>query len=249
MSEGRDQLQQAIEGWEKRYSAAVVAQREADIVLPFLRAAVEELDAFRKSGEHADAVVPKSEPLSMPQPEPDAVSAPVATEPEPVAVESEPVAVELESVAVESEPVAVELEPVAVESEPVADESAPVFAAPEPVSPQLDTTDVIETTPTLFPGKTEDEAVGGLAAAILSDETEDQEDESISSAFGRKSIASLIEEAEKQGSRQLSTSSSDESAELRRQHEIASNLHASHQERRLRVHAAVHDAGKVLAAQ
>ncbi len=203
MSEGRDQLQQAIEGWEKRYSAAVVAQREADIVLPFLRAAVEELDAFRKSGEHADAVVPKSEPLSMPQPEPVAVSAPVATEPEPVAVESEPVAVELESVAVESAPVAVELEPVAVESEPVAvesapvaDESAPVFAAPEPVSPQLDTTDVIETTPTLFPGKTEDEAVGGLAAAILSDETEDQEDESISSAFGRKSIASLIEEAE-----------------------------------------------------
>ncbi len=156
MSEGMDQLQQAIEGWEKRYSAAVLAQREADIVLPFLRAAVEELDAFRKSGGNAETVAPTSEPVSVPQPDPVAVPETVAVDPEPM----------------------------------------PVFAAPETAPAPLESVDVIETTPTPFPGMPNDGAATALAEAILSDDADEPDNDSISSAFGRKSIASLIEEAE-----------------------------------------------------
>ncbi len=151
MSEGRDQLQKAIEGWESRCAVALAAKHEADIVLPFLRAAVEELDAFRKNGQRVEAVAPVAE-------------TPRARRPEFVAVVPDPVP---------STP-----EPVAVEPEPA---------------------NIIETNPTPFSGDNDNEAVNGPAAAIGSDEGAEQSDDSISSAFGRKSIASLIEEAEKEG--------------------------------------------------
>ena len=165
MSEGRDQLQKAIEGWESRCAVALAAKHEADIVLPFLRAAVEELDAFRKNGQRVEAVAPVAE-------------TPRARRPEFVAVVPDPVPSTPEPVAVEPEPVAVEPEPVAVEPEPA---------------------NIIETNPTPFSGDNDNEAVNGPAAAIGSDEGAEQSDDSISSAFGRKSIASLIEEAEKEG--------------------------------------------------
>ncbi len=158
MSEGRDQLQKAIEGWESRCAVALAAKHEADIVLPFLRAAVEELDAFRKNGQRVEAVAPVAE-------------TPRARRPEFVAVVPDPVPSTPEPVAVEPEPVAVE---------------------PEPAN-------IIETNPTPFSGDNDNEAVNGPAAAIGSDEGAEQSDDSISSAFGRKSIASLIEEAEKEG--------------------------------------------------
>ena len=53
MSEGRHELEQAIEVWENRHAEAVRLKREAEVVMPFLRAAVEELDNFR--GEKAVA--------------------------------------------------------------------------------------------------------------------------------------------------------------------------------------------------
>lgn len=151
MSEGREQLQQAIEAWQKRHAAAVLAQREADIVLPFLRAAVEELDAFRKNGEQAEAVAvaPAIEPVTAPR-----------------------------------------LEPVAAERKATFSAHQPVVE-PEPV-------ELLETT-SPFRGKNDEQVANGsgLAAAIGSDDAgADESDESISSAFGRKSIASLIQEAE-----------------------------------------------------
>ena len=146
MSEGRDQLQKAIEGWESRCAVALAAKHEADIVLPFLRAAVEELDAFRKNGQRVEAVAPVAE-------------TPRARRPEFVAVVPDPVP---------STP-----EPVAVEPEPA---------------------NIIETNPTPFSGDNDNEAVNGPAAAIGSDEGAEQSDDSISSAFGRKSIASLIQD-------------------------------------------------------
>ncbi len=146
MSEGREQLQQAIEGWESRHASAILAQHEADIVLPFLRAAVEELDAFRKNGQRAEGVAPLAKALRAPRPE---------------------------SVAVAPELVATTFKPAAVESEAV---------------------DIIEARPTPFSGNNDDEAVNGLPAADRDDEDSEQSDDSISSAFGRKSIASLIQD-------------------------------------------------------
>ena len=141
MSEGRQQLQEAIEGWESRYAAAVVTQHDADIVLPFLRAAVEELDAFRKNGKSKERVAPVAEVLRPSRPEFVAV-------------------------------------------------------APDPVSSTPEPVDIIKTSSTPFRVADDDEAVNGLAAAIRNDEGSGQSDDSISSAFGRKSIASLIQEAE-----------------------------------------------------
>ncbi len=46
MSEGRSELEKAIEVWERRHVAAVQAKNEAEVVMPFLRAAIEELDSF-----------------------------------------------------------------------------------------------------------------------------------------------------------------------------------------------------------
>lgn len=46
MSEGRNELEKAIEVWERRHVAAVQAKNEAEVVMPFLRAAIEELDSF-----------------------------------------------------------------------------------------------------------------------------------------------------------------------------------------------------------
>ncbi len=148
MSEGMEQLQQAIEGWESRYAAAVVAQHEADIVLPFLRAAVEELDAFRKNGQRKEEVAPVAEVPRPPRPE-----------------------------------------FVAIVPDPVPSTPEPVAAEPEPV-------ELITTSSTPFRVDGDDEAVNGLAATIRNDEGSEQSDDSISSAFGRKSIASLIQEAE-----------------------------------------------------
>lgn len=46
MSEGRSELEKVIEVWERRHVAAVQAKNEAEVVMPFLRAAIEELDSF-----------------------------------------------------------------------------------------------------------------------------------------------------------------------------------------------------------
>ena len=145
MSEGRNQLEQAIEAWQKRHEVAVLAQREADIVLPFLRAAVEELDAFRKNGEQADGAAPAIEPLRAPQ-----------------------------FVTVEHKPT------FSAHRSEVAPESAEV-----------------NETPTPFGGKKNaDEAGNGLVATVAADQDAEESDESISSGFGRKSIAALIQGAE-----------------------------------------------------
>ncbi len=57
MSEGRSELEKAIEVWERRHAAAVQAKREAEVVMPFLRAAVEELDSFHAGNPAVDAPV------------------------------------------------------------------------------------------------------------------------------------------------------------------------------------------------
>ena len=44
MSEGRNELEKAIEVWERRHVAAVQAKNEAEVVMPFLRAAIQDLD-------------------------------------------------------------------------------------------------------------------------------------------------------------------------------------------------------------
>ena len=67
MSEGRSELEKAIEVWERRYGEAVQAKREAEVVMPFLRAAVEELDSFHAGATTTAAAAP--EPAS-PTPEP-----------------------------------------------------------------------------------------------------------------------------------------------------------------------------------
>ena len=72
MSEGRSELEKAIEVWERRHVAAVQAKREAEVVMPFLRAAVEELDSFHAGSQTAAAVTPE----------------PVAQEPAPIAFSS-----------------------------------------------------------------------------------------------------------------------------------------------------------------
>ncbi len=56
MGDGRIELEKAIEVWEKRHTAAVQAKREAEVVMPFLRAAVEELDSFREGNKTPVAV-------------------------------------------------------------------------------------------------------------------------------------------------------------------------------------------------
>lgn len=61
MSEGRSELEKAIEVWEQRHVAAVQAKREAEVVMPFLRAAVEELDSFHAGNKTVEAVA--SEPV------------------------------------------------------------------------------------------------------------------------------------------------------------------------------------------
>ena len=70
MSDGRSELENAIEVWEQRHAAAVRAKREAEVVMPFLRAAVEELDSF-----HANA------PVAAPVETPVAAAMPPASEP------------------------------------------------------------------------------------------------------------------------------------------------------------------------
>lgn len=74
MSEGRSELEKAIEVWERRHGAAVQAKREAEVVMPFLRAAVEELDSFHAGNKTVEAVAP--EPAS-PAPEPVIPTAPL----------------------------------------------------------------------------------------------------------------------------------------------------------------------------
>ena len=70
MSEGRNELEQALDVWERRHAAAVRAKREAEVVIPFMRAAIEELDSFNANGESSDsaespvvAEMPKVEPV------------------------------------------------------------------------------------------------------------------------------------------------------------------------------------------
>ncbi len=75
MSEGRSELEKAIEVWERRHVTAVQAKREAEVVMPFLRAAVEELDSFHAGNKTAEAVSP--EPAS-PASEPAMPTAPSA---------------------------------------------------------------------------------------------------------------------------------------------------------------------------
>ena len=72
MSEGRSELEKAIEVWERRHVAAVRAKREAEVVMPFLRAAIEELDSFHAGSTQAAAMAPE----------------PSAQEPAPVAFSS-----------------------------------------------------------------------------------------------------------------------------------------------------------------
>ena len=48
MSDGRDELQQTMNVWEKRYAEAVRATREAQVVTSHLRAAVEALEKLKK---------------------------------------------------------------------------------------------------------------------------------------------------------------------------------------------------------
>jgi hypothetical protein len=75
MSEGRSELERAIDVWEQRHAAAVRAKREAEVVMPFLRAAVEELDTFRADG--ATTIPDTSSPVAAataPTPAPSAPS-------------------------------------------------------------------------------------------------------------------------------------------------------------------------------
>ncbi|NKB88873.1 MAG: hypothetical protein GKS06_11705 [Acidobacteria bacterium] len=67
MSEGRHELDKAIEVWEQRHAAAVRAKREAEVVMPFLRAAVEELDNFR--GDKSEGAVAPAAVVAPPVPE------------------------------------------------------------------------------------------------------------------------------------------------------------------------------------
>lgn len=74
MSEGRSELEKAIEVWERRHGEAVQVKREAEVVMPFLRAAVEELDSFHARATTSAAAAP--EPASStPAPVPAAPSA------------------------------------------------------------------------------------------------------------------------------------------------------------------------------
>jgi len=75
MSEGRSELEKAIEVWERRHVAAVQAKREAEVVMPFLRAAVEELDSFHAGNKTAAAVAPEPAPQES---APEAFAAPAA---------------------------------------------------------------------------------------------------------------------------------------------------------------------------
>lgn len=59
MNEGRAELQRVILQYEKQRAEAIRAKQEAEIVLPFMRAALEELDAAlgqRENGEVMDRV-------------------------------------------------------------------------------------------------------------------------------------------------------------------------------------------------
>ena len=71
MSEGRGELERAIEVWERRHVVAVQSKREAEVVLPFLRAAIEELDSFQ-AGD-SSAAVAKPSPLGQAAGEPPSV--------------------------------------------------------------------------------------------------------------------------------------------------------------------------------
>ncbi len=79
MSEGRNELEQALDVWERRHAVAVRAKREAEVVIPFMRAAIEELDSFHANGESDDstespavAEMPKAEPIDFVDDTPDA---------------------------------------------------------------------------------------------------------------------------------------------------------------------------------
>ena len=74
MSEGRNELEKAIEVWERRHVAAVQAKREAEVVMPFLRAAVEELDSFHAGNKTVPAAAPE---LSAPTPEESVAPSPL----------------------------------------------------------------------------------------------------------------------------------------------------------------------------
>lgn len=72
MSEGRNELEQALDVWERRHAAAVRAKREAEVVIPFMRAAIEELDSFNANGgsdETAEIPVVAKAPVVAEEPE------------------------------------------------------------------------------------------------------------------------------------------------------------------------------------
>jgi len=80
MSDGRNELERAINVWEKRYAAAVRAKREAEVVMPFLRAAVEELDSFHAGAERSAPVAPVGETPEAESTPPPAILEDVAAE-------------------------------------------------------------------------------------------------------------------------------------------------------------------------
>lgn len=55
--EGRTELQKVIMHYEKQRAEAIRAKQEAEIVLPFVRAALEELDTATGQAESADSGV------------------------------------------------------------------------------------------------------------------------------------------------------------------------------------------------
>jgi hypothetical protein len=56
MSEGRDGLQRVIQQYEKQLADAIRSRQECEIVLPFLRGALEELDATLGNSEDGEVM-------------------------------------------------------------------------------------------------------------------------------------------------------------------------------------------------
>ncbi len=111
MQEGRAELQKVILHYEKQRAEAMRAKQEAEIVLPFMRAALEELDAavgqtgqsntskansmrpalkIEPTSHAASKVEVDSAPLPTPAPQPEPALAVANGAPGPVGVESAP---------------------------------------------------------------------------------------------------------------------------------------------------------------
>lgn len=89
MSEGHVELQRIVHQYDKQLAEATRAQQEAEIVLSFLRAAVDELEALGR-GETTGGATQRPGPVAAPSPlVPPTTDAPVAGV-DPIAVNASP---------------------------------------------------------------------------------------------------------------------------------------------------------------